>query len=72
MSFNDRREGRKRKCKNDRIGLSTAPCGTRQDIETGTNVNNNLNRDKLDSTRKTTNQGQCVVSKFKNRNNANR
>ena len=53
MSCNDRREGRKRKCKNDRIGPNTDPLGTRQDIETGTNVNNNLNRDKLDSTRKT-------------------
>ena len=38
MSFNDRREGES--VKTIRIGSNTDRFGTRQDIETGTNVNN--------------------------------
>ena len=53
MSFNDRREVERGSEKTNRIEPNTDPYGTRQDIDTGTNVNNNLNRDKFDSTRKT-------------------
>ena len=40
MSFNDRREGERGSVKTNRIGSNTDRFGTRQDIETGTNVNN--------------------------------
>ena len=40
MSFNDMREGERGSVKTNRIGGNTDRFGTRQDIETGTNVNN--------------------------------